>query len=171
MTVSVSYLWLSCSCTSTPVSPLGLKQTATIKTACDPWENVFVFVLSDYRWMLVIEWQLVWWLAALWGNWAQSRAAVDVVKAPSGPLMSAAHTACLCRLHPSGSFYREKMEFLIHIVSSPTSFLHVSEDASDPAVKRYHLFFRVLLFSPSPPPRMPLSRKSKCLSSLLNKRL
>lgn len=79
--------------------------------------------------------------------------------------MSAAHTACLCRLHPSGSFYTEKMEFLIHIVSSPTSFSHVSEDASDPAVKRYHLFFRMLLFSPSPPPRMPLSRKSKCLSS------
>lgn len=73
---SYSNLWLSWSRSNASVSPLGPKQTATIKTGWDPWENTVVFVPSDHNWMVIIEWKQVWWFAVHWGNWAQSGAAV-----------------------------------------------------------------------------------------------
>lgn len=72
--------------------------------------------------MLVIDWKLLWRVRA-------------PSETPSGPLMSVAHTACLCDRHPSGAFYTENKSISF---SSSTLFLHVFEDAPDPAVNCYH---------------------------------
>lgn len=61
----------SCSWSKASITPQGLKQTATIKTGFDPWENICVFVSSDHKWMVVIEWCVM-----VGGNRAQSGAAV-----------------------------------------------------------------------------------------------
>lgn len=135
----------------------------------DPGENIFVFVPSACKWMLVTEWKRVWWLAALWGNWAWSRAAVlwsqnplwlsAVCNPHSPPLLT---SSIRIYLHKKDGIPHAHCFFAHSIFAL---FLRILQTL------QWNVFRGVFIFSPSQPPRMPLSTKSKCLSSLPNKRL